>query len=79
MTNIYLKRNELNEKSKNLRLVKFDSSIKNRDTSVNIDKEQNKIYKKFTFYNEYIKAINKKEVKDNEVHSKMLWLLFEWY
>lgn len=72
MTNIYLKRNELNEKSKNLRLVKFDSSIKNRDTSVNIDKEQNKIYKKFTFYNEYIKAINKKEVKDNEVHSKML-------
>ena len=72
MTNIYLKRNELNERSKSLRLVKFDGSIKNRDTSVNIDKEQNKIYKKFTFYNEYIKAINKKEVKDNEVHSKML-------
>ena len=71
MTNIYLKRNELNEKSKKLRSIKFDNSVK-EERSFEIDKEQNEIYKKFTFYNEYLKAINKKEVKEDEIHSKVL-------
>ena len=70
MTNIYLKRNELNEKSKKLRSIKFDNNVK-EERSFEIDKEQTEIYKKFTFYNEYLKAINKKEVKENEIYSKM--------
>lgn len=60
MTNIYLKRNELSEKSKWLRSAKFDINIKNK-RSFEIDKEQDKIFKKFDFYNKYIKAINKEK------------------
>ena len=61
MNNIYLKRNELSEKSKWLRSAKFDIKIKNSQ-AFKIDEEQQKIYQKFKFYNEYIKAKNK-EVK----------------
>lgn len=63
MTNIYLKRNELCEKSKQLRSIKFDIKVKN-DRSFDINKEQDKVYNKFKFYNEYIKAKNKEEVKE---------------
>lgn len=62
MTNIYLKRNELSEKSKHLRSAKFDVKVKN-ERSFELDKEQDEIYHRFKFYNEYIKARNKKEVK----------------
>lgn len=62
MTNIYLKRNELSEKSKHLRSAKFDIKVKMKK-SIEIDKEQDKIWNKFNFYNEYIKAKNKEEVK----------------
>lgn len=61
MNNIYLKRNELSEKSKWLRSAKFDIKLKN-EQAFKIDEEQQKIYQKFKFYNEYIKAKNKKEV-----------------
>ena len=55
MRDIFLKRNELRRKSTALRTIKFDPRIKkeiaNRETEV-----QNKIYKKFQFYNHFIKA-----------------------
>ncbi len=60
MTNIYLKRNELSENSKWLRSAKFDNKVK-RDHGFEMDKEQNKVYKKFDFYNKYIKALNKEK------------------
>ena len=63
MTNIYLKRNELSEKSKQLRSIKFDINVKN-EKSFELDREQDTVYNKFKFYNEYIKAKNKKEVKE---------------
>ena len=55
MKDILLKRNELRTKSINLRTLKFDPSIKDKLTT-DISNEQDKIYKKYKFYDSFIKA-----------------------
>lgn len=74
MTNIYLKRNELSEKSKWLRSAKFDLKVNNK-RSFEIDKEQNKVYHKFNFYNKY------KSNKQRKGGQKMNYYLkcYEYY
>ena len=60
MRDIYLKRNELCKKSIELRTAKFDPLIKDKRTDELI-KAQDKIYKKYKFYDDYIKTINKEK------------------
>ena len=68
MQDIYLKRNELCKNSIKLRSAKFDESLKKEDT-FRLNKVQSEVFKKYTFYNEYIKAMQ----KDKEVKKK--WII----
>ena len=60
MRDLIDKRNELNKNSQNLRTIKFIEQLKREDVTKLIE-EQNKVYKEFLFYREYIKAINKEK------------------
>lgn len=60
MKDIYLKRNKLRENSIKLRSAKFDNSIKREDT-FKLNEEQTKVFNKFNFYNEFIKAYTKEK------------------
>lgn len=62
MQDIYLKRNKLRENSIKLRSVKFDKGIK-REETFKLNQEQTEVFNKFTFYNEFIKAVSKEEKK----------------
>lgn len=57
---IYVKKQELNKKSQNLTVAKFDLNLK-RETITRLIEEQDKIYKQYTFYKEYLKACNKEK------------------
>lgn len=65
MQDIYLKRNELCKNSIKLRSVKFDENIKREDT-FKLNKVQNEVYKKYIFYNEYIKAMQKEDKEEKK-------------
>lgn len=67
MRDIYLKRNELNELSQKLRVAKFDNNLKD-DQVTNLIKEQDKIYQKYKFYDNYIKIGGK--VKNEVLHTQ---------
>ena len=54
MRDLYLKRKQLCELSKNLRSVKFDLGLEKKDINYLI-KQQNDVYKRFKFYDNYIK------------------------
>lgn len=60
MRSLIDKRNKLNKNSQSLRTIKFIEVLKRQDVTKLIE-EQNKVYKKFIFYREYIKAINKEK------------------
>ena len=60
MKDIIIKKQELCKKSINLRSAKFDTKVKREDVSRLID-EQDKVYKQYKFYDEYLKAINKEK------------------
>ena len=60
MRDLIDKRNKLNKNSQNLRTIKFIEQLKREDVTKLIE-EQNKVYKEFLFYREYIKAINKEK------------------
>ena len=62
MQDIYLKRNKLRENSMKLRSVKFDKGLKRKET-FKLNEEQTEVFKKFTFYNEFIKAVSKEDKK----------------
>lgn len=47
-------------RSKKLRVIKFDDKIDKDQVAVLI-KEQDKVYKRWKFYNGIVKALNKKE------------------
>lgn len=64
MKDILDKRNELCKKSCNLRSLKFDTSIKDDQVDKLID-EQDKVYKKYIFYKEFIKSVRKEKKKWN--------------
>lgn len=65
MKDIFLKRNELRQKSSHLREMKFEPSIKSHQVDT-IAREQNKIYNHWNFYDKFLKA--REEVK-NEIKS----------
>ena len=54
MKDIILKRNELCRKSLNLRCAKFQADIP-REKITKLIEEQDKIYKKYKFYDNFIK------------------------
>lgn len=60
MRDLIDKRNKLNKNSQKLRTIKFIEQLKREDVTKLIE-EQNKVYKEFLFYREYIKAINKEK------------------
>lgn len=60
MRDLIDKRNKLNKNSQKLRTIKFLEQLKREDVTKLIE-EQNKVYKEFLFYREYIKAINKEK------------------
>lgn len=60
MKDLIIKKQELCKKSIILRSAKFDSKVKREDVSKLID-EQDKVYKHYKFYDEYLKAINKEK------------------
>lgn len=62
MREIIIKRNKLKDDAMRLRTVKFEDKIKN-EHSVELNKEQNKLWKKYEFYDNILKAYNKSEVK----------------
>ena len=52
-------RDKLRVKSKALKGAKFEKTIKKKGTVERLIKEQDEIYKKFDFYNNFIKASEK--------------------
>lgn len=60
MRSLIDKRNKLNKNSQSLRSIKFMEVLKRQDVTKLIE-EQNKVYKEFIFYREYIKALNKEK------------------
>lgn len=62
MREIIIKRNKLKDDAMKLREVKFEEKIK-PEHSLQLNKEQNKLWKKYEFYNNIIKAYNKSEVR----------------
>lgn len=62
MKDLIIKKNKLRNDAMRLREIKFDEKIKNGH-SLELNKEQDKLWKKYEFYDNMIKAINKSEVK----------------
>ena len=60
MNEIYKKMNELAIKAKNMNIISKDEKLP-FDKARSIKAEQDKMYKKFAFYQGFIKAMNKKE------------------
>lgn len=60
MKDILLKRNKLKDNSKKLRVIKFDDTIDNKIVD-KIMEEQEKVYKKYKFYDGMAKALNNKK------------------
>lgn len=60
MNEIYKKMNELAIKAKNMNSISKDEKL-SFDKARSIKAEQDKVYKKFAFYQGFIKAMNKKE------------------
>ena len=67
MRDLYLKRNELNEKSQKLRVAKFDPRI-SKDMIEVLIRKQKEIYKRFKFYDEYIKIGGKLKWKTGDTY-----------
>ena len=58
MRDLYIKRNELCKKSCDMRTAKWDLDIK-PELVDELVKEQDKVYKKFKFYDSYLKEREK--------------------
>ena len=67
MRDLYLKRNELNRISQVLRTAKFQDGI-SREQVTKIFKEQEEAYKRFKFYDNYLKIGGK--IYGEQVHTK---------
>ena len=64
MRDIIDKRNKLNNYSQRLRTLKFNyDNFNNREKVTELIEEQNKIYKHYMFYKNYIKQISKEKRK----------------
>ena len=67
MGNIYLKRNELNNLSQTLRVVKFDTRF-SKEQVFKLIKRQDEVYKRYKFYDNFIKIGGK--VRNEILRSK---------
>lgn len=63
MKDLIIEKQKLCKKSIILRSAKFDTNIKREDVSRLIE-EQDKVYKHYKFYDEYLKTINKEKRKE---------------
>lgn len=76
MRDLYLKRNELNARSQKLRTAKFKENI-SREKIKELIEQQEEIYKRYKFYDNYIKIGGR--IHEQQIHTKERWLLFIWY
>ena len=76
MRDLYLKRKRLCDISMNLRSLKFEVGM-NKEEIDKIIKIQNDAYKRFKFYDNYIKIGGK--LKSEILHTKEGWLLSSWH
>ena len=60
MKDLIMKRNKLRMDAMDLRSAKFDTEVK-KDNVSNLNNEQNELWKKYKFYDKFIKTI--REVK----------------
>lgn len=67
MKELYLKRKQLCDTSMNLRTLKFDPTITKEEVN-NLIRKQNEVYKKWKFYDNYIKIGGK--IKSEILHTK---------
>lgn len=67
MRDLYLKRNELNKNSQKLRSAKFQENI-SREKVREIIKQQQEIYKRYKFYDEYLKIGGR--MNGQKIHTK---------
>ena len=67
MKDLYLKRNELNRISQKLRVAKFMGDI-SKEKVTELMKTQDEIYKRWKFYDNYIKIGGK--IYGKEIHTK---------
>lgn len=65
MKDIILTRNKLRNDAMQLRTLKFDNKIKSKH-STKLNKEQDKLWKRYVFYDKFIKAKGKGKNK-NEI------------
>lgn len=65
MKDIIMKRNKLRMDAMRLREVKFDEKIKN-EHSLELNKEQDKLWKKYEFYDKMLKAYKNKKTIEND-------------
>lgn len=63
MKDIMLMRNKLRTDAMQLRSLKFDNKIKSKH-STELNKEQDKLWKRYVFFDKYIKVKDKEEVKN---------------
>ena len=67
MNDIYSKRNELCKLSMNLRSCKFDLGIDKKEIS-HLIKVQNEVYKKYKFYDNFIKIGGKLKCQKKDTY-----------
>ena len=67
MRDLYLKRNELNELSQNLRTAKFQDGI-SREQVIKIFEVQKDVYNRFKFYDNFLKIGGK--IYGEQIRSK---------
>lgn len=65
MREIILKRNKLRDNAMKFRQAKFDENINPKNT-FKLNEQQNEVWKKYKFYEEMVKAYNKKIVENNK-------------
>lgn len=65
MRDLLIKRKQLCDLSKNLRSIKFDIGLEKKDISYLI-RQQNEVYKRYKFYDNYIKIGGKLKCKKND-------------
>lgn len=65
MKDIILARNKLRDDAMQLRTLKFDNKIKSKH-STELNKEQDKLWKRYVFFDKFIKAKGKEKNK-NEI------------
>ena len=63
MKDIILTRNKLRNDAMQLRTLKFDNKIKSKH-STELNLEQDKLWKKYEFYDKFIKAKGKEKIKN---------------